>query len=784
MESDAASASSTFRPPPTFKPDAQRGGVLGESALIMGGHNVQSDNEQPEEAAFSSRRKSFTSLVKRKSKGTVSPEELNSVRDYVMNEVTNSKQDLLVQLSNAVSNLQADVDTLGDSLSKHKAATAEALKGAAAESQRFTLECSTHLQNDLNKVRYSIERRMHAGFEATEQQFKEMSAMELLAHDRLEQIVNIVQAKLSATMAVRWASSVALMDQHRREVTDLVEELRESARLDLETTRSKLFLDVESLRELHRNTTVRHDKAIGDNYASLQDRLDTTVGLNDKFMAAMSRKSTAMEDSLKTAVEALKNDSERRIHSIEVESHRLFKVVSEVENLPTRRVEWQIKAASVRLQTTGEKSWLSPKFEAAGAHNLQLELRMLPEDSSDTAGVDGDGQGSTGDCAVVLWSDEGGLRLVCKLFIGSMSAQLHHTFDGSTPLSTGRMNCFMKDQIQKQEDTLCVGIEILEAVREVRNLPRPPSADRQRQRTGELVEGPLISHRHLNHRTMELVQEQVDLMRSRMVRRIEWRLEQASSLRRLFVEGECACSTPFEAAGMSGMQLVFYPSGYTGVKENYCSLFLHCPGGTALRCWLWAGKQKREARLSFENAGFLGRTNFCRYDSCVEADDSVLLVLEIEEAQQDTTESMWHQPGSRRCPSSDSHAKYSRPPSAFISGNSVSLSLTGRDSEPRSTPPPANSVDRVDSTLKFRKTPGKIALEDVKQLPSIWTARPQINVSEALEGFHQLSDLRGVMKKPPSARGPPSRQGTKEREGTHTSTATPPVAPRYTMYAA
>lgn len=813
MESEAGLGSVTYRAAPVFKPDAQRGAVVGETALIMGGHAAHSDDDAGQEEILLNRRRSFSALVRRKSKAPVSSEELTSVREYVMHEVALSKQDILAKLSNATTMLQGEVDTLRDSVASQMAAAEAARKATADEAQRFTVECSTQLQNELHMVRYSIEERMQRGFEATEQHLHEMRAHELLAHDRLEQIINIVQAKLAATTAVRWASSVALLDQHRREVHRWVEELRESTDAKFEAALSKAAGDATELRALQRDGDEQQREALKSQHADLKARIDQTAGLIEGFATTMERKRVATEDGLRTTVDSFKADAERRIQAIEVEARRLFKVVSEVENIPTRRVEWHIKAASVRLALNGERSWLSPKFEAAGAHGLQLELRTLPETTPEGEGAAGTPEGDAqvqGDCAVQLHAADSGLRLVCKLFVGTASVQLQHTFDGNTPCSTRRMNCLLKDQINPEDDTLQVGIEILEAVRAVRNVQRPPSAGTRSQvRTGELLEGPLICHRHLNHRTLELVQDQVDLMRSRMVRRIEWRLEQASSLRRLFAEGECACSAPFEAAGMSGMQLIFYPSGYTGVREGYCSFFLHCGGGTSLRCWLWAGKQKREARVSFEHAGLLGRTNFCRYENCIDhADDTILLVLEIEEAQQDTTESMWHAPScaatataaaaaSRRSPSLDGHTRPSRPPSSILSVSPAAFGATsggtggtgGRETDARATPPPAPIVDRIDSSMKLRRTPGKIALEDVKQLPSIWTTRPQANVSEALEGYYNFSDVRNVMKKPPlSARPSSTRPSTREGGGlggaaAATQALAQPVAPRYMMYA-
>merc|ERR1712194_106475 len=115
------------------------------------------------------------------------------------------------------------------------------------------------------------------------------------------------------------------------------------------------------------------------------------------------------------------------------------------------------------------------------------------------------------------------------------------------------------------------------------------------------------------------------------------------------------------------------------------------------KCWLSVGKQRREARSSSDQQGFLGRTNFCRYDLGMDAtDDTILLALEIEEAQRNAKETLLHQP----------------------------VVPTG---------------------------PGKV-LEDVKQLPSLWTKKPLGNVDVALSGFHSFNALN-VIKKPGNWRG-------------------------------
>jgi len=348
---------------------------------------------------------------------------------------------------------------------------------------------------------------------------------------------------------------------------------------------------------------------------------------------------------------------------------------------------------------------------------LQLGLRFLGAAEEHAEG--GLELLSPSDCTLSLWANRG-LYLICRVYVGDSFVQIEHTFDGETPCETRRL-CALRDQIQ--DDSVRVGIEILEAVREVERLPRPISATTAREHTtvGDewpMPEGSLVCHRYLNHRMLDLVQGQVRKMQSRMVRRIEWRIEQASMLTRAFPEGQCICSTCFEAAGVEGLQLVFYPSGYNGAKEGFCSFFLRCPAGVALKCWLVVGKQRREAKLAFERSSFLGRTNFCRLDGNVEADDTALLVLEIEEARQAMTEILTHQP-----------------PNAGGSLAAEASVMTAHDSISSSPPP-------IESSMKLERVPGQSTLTEVRQLPSIWTPKPVDNIAEALEGFHSFYDLK------------------------------------------
>jgi len=791
--------------------DAQRGGVYGNTALLLGGH-AEDPDDNLNVGILRQRRKSFSALVTRKQKPNIQAEDLTSVREYLMSALLSTKQELLAKISHTTTYLESELTDYKDKMARDAVEQLEMRARDNAMQQQFTTECAQRLAHDLSATRYTIEDRLHRSFELTKINMQEMQHHNNMAQDGLQQLIDRVRAEHVASQSVRWTTTMALLNSQRKSCDDALENQRTELKAEDEAHSKRAAENLADAVEKQRQRDAQQDGCLIENHNDLKRCLAESDSNFGQYASSSDGNMDGLKKDVNDQVAAIRSDADQRLKTMEIESQRLFTVVSEVENIPTRRVEWVIKDAS-RLSLDNGKNWLSPKFEAAGAHSLQLEFRTVVDgkrasDSPPLGEEDPSGR-SFGDCGVYLWAADSGLRLVCKLYVGRASATYTHTFDGGAPCGATRFGCFFRDQIG-QDDTLKVGIEILEAVREVENLPRPQSpGGSSRKRNGEVLDGPVMSHRYLNHRTLELVQNQVDLMRSRMVRRIEWRLQQASMLPRCFPEGESLCSTTFEAAGVGEMQLVFYPSGYAGVKEGYCSFFLHCPAGSSLRCWLVAGKQRREAKLEFEQAGFFGRTNFCRYENCIDsADDSILLVLEIDEAQQHLTESMWHQPVAQQ-PATKQLQQLQQPEATGqvgqVSTDVKALQNPGRPRTgnrgasgpgrpPRGDPPrPGQGTppqdddcvelpDKIDSSVKLTRAPGKIALEDVKQLPSIWTSRPQGNITEALEGFHNFENLAHV-KKPMSARGK-SRQFNDRIAAAANGVMAEKVAPRFLMYAA
>merc|ERR1740121_2580294 len=80
------------------------------------------------------------------------------------------------------------------------------------------------------------------------------------------------------------------------------------------------------------------------------------------------------EDNHST-IDSMRHEMRTRLGWLDEQAQHLRGLVAEVENIPTRRVEWNIPEASAVLTGLPQNPYRSPDFEAAGAHGLHLELR-------------------------------------------------------------------------------------------------------------------------------------------------------------------------------------------------------------------------------------------------------------------------------------------------------------------------------------------------------------------------------------------------------------------------
>lgn len=656
--------------------------------------------------------------------------------------------------------LVSELGKLSKTVSSNAETTKEAMKRVAKDSKAYSEMCANNVKEELLPLFPPIDDRIKAAQQNVEAQLqtvdselKNLFADELMAlTTQFDKELSSVRAELMAG-SEQWAREAAeALVAQRRELDAAIEKVRKEAAAKLEEVkgaaekRSEAIVVKQSKVDELQNE--RNERAQGEIWLKL-DRLDDLL---KEARAAAKEHTEDVDIATKAAISDLRTDAEKRFADLDEQTEKLHDAVSEVENIPTRRVDWVIKDVSRRLRPpTPSKaclhtSWFSPKFDMAGAHGLQLELQLFR--ASDPP-VEGE---AAGDCAAYLWACKG-MNLVYKLYIGTKSAQLERVFNGRVPYGTKRL-CFLKDQINREEDSLRVSIEILEAVREVEHVIKAPALPAGGEVDGEIderskpLEGKVVFRRHLNNRLLEQVKSQVESMKSRMVRRVEWRLEQASMLRRCFPPGESICSVAFAAAGVDNLQLLFYPCGYGGATDGFCSFFLYAPAGATLKYTLYAGSQRRDATHFFEDPGAFGRTNFCRFESIVEEDtDTILLALEIDEAHQDVVSKVAHpvvQAGDRRTQGQIDAAV----PAA------------------------------VESVVKLHKAPGKAStasLEDKRVLPSLWTAKLLGDRKGALDDVHSFEELREPARKLHSSGGKRTQPSSPEGSMTLVASKSSPL---------
>jgi len=618
--------------------------------------------------------------------------------------------------------LRAQLQQVADSVTQNAATSKQASDRVAADSKSFTESNIGSLRKQLSQLLKDSEDKTVRSMSTLDEKIRKVDsdvrtalAEELGALcEQLDQQMQQQREELEG-QTQKWAREAAEeVVKQRKEVDASIEAARGEAKAHVQDSYERTKKETEerfgTFKKSIEEAAERSQRAEGEVYLKLGQLEDE---LKELQVASQAHTDNAKKGTM-AQISKLREDAEARFDSMEQETTKLRDAVAEVENLSTRRVDWVIKNVSRFLRPTspGTKaslhtSWFSPKFNMAGAHGLQLEFQLYrPSDPP----VDGEG---AGDCAVFLWACKG-TSMVYKLFIGKKAATLEKVFNGRVPYGTKRL-CFMKDQINREDDTLRISVEVLETVREIEHpvKPPPPPTDIDELETAvQPLEGMVVFRRHVNNRLIDQVKREVEIMRSRMVRRIEWRVEQASLLRRCFPPGESMCSASFNAAGIEGMQLMFYPCGYSGASEGMCSVYLFAPAGTTLKCALYAGSQRRDASHFFQEQGAFGRTNFCRFDSAVDTEeDTITLALDVEEAHQDVQATVAHpvvQPGDRRS-------------QAQLDGD---------------------LPDKVESVVKLKRVPGKVAtgMQDRRVLPNMWQAK-SLSGDTLPEGFHSFDEL-------------------------------------------
>lgn len=670
---------------------------------------------------------------------------------------------------------RAEIQRMDQKTDTNASSTSNALTAARSEAKEYTEECITQLNTQILSNFPPLEATVAGNHEDALKKLDDCDTkLQQLIVDELSALAAQFDEELQGLKAEltnnleNWGreTAEAMVDQ-RRQLDESIENLRTECMDDRTRIREETKLGFEQSEQRQHERDEAQDSVREEERREIYNQFDKV----DDLIREKERAAAEHADQVATTAESnrasLAEQNHNRLVRLNGEARQLREGLREVENVTTRRVEWVVKKASEVIRAPPEgwsaednfKSFYSPKFNGAGAWGMQFELQLFgPPQRKE--GEEPEPVTGTGNLGVCLWACKG-TRIAFKLYIGERGVPLEKKFNGRAPASSGRL-CWLRDQINKEDDTLRVGVEFLEAMREVEythRMPPPPlpltgrSPDdidsvmkaidalegEEEPELDHTVDGSLCFMRYLNNRVIDQVQQQVSGMESRMVRRIQWQVQHASKLRQYFSWGQAICSPCFGAAGVDKMQLALYPSGYgTAVTDGFCSLFLYAPAGCTMHCFLSVAKQVREIQHTWEQAGAYGRTNFCMFDHVIDlVDDTILVTLEIEDAQQDVCTAWAHQEAATR--KSESHQ------AGGISDKDLS-SITKLTKNAGKAPngKPNGRQGKMDTVL---------------DLPSFWTPKALVQEGQESadipEGFHSFDEVlnRRPMKTRPDSSG-------------------------------
>lgn len=567
------------------------------------------------------------------------------------------------------SKAQQTVDDLTEEVRRNKAEAEAASARVSQDAKDYADTVSGNLRAEVEKSLAALRQTLDDNVKELEGTIEQvdLSVRSSLAEEleglceKLDQEMTNLKQELIDIIEQRRTELLGTMADQKSELLQTIEQRKTEAQSNLDGVNAELTSFINRTREEQNEANARMENQ------EHSDKLELTGLINQlkqDLQDAEARLALGTRDSTSEVSSDLQKFAEatnKHLADIDQLGEFLRLGLIDASEVTCRRVEWVIRDAaalrpsqsealsfddeaellegssqdvlqlsqetSVPLRGTRRVSYFSPKFSASGFRDFQLELRA-------TCSQDG----GLGSGALYLWIPKG-LQLNFRLFIAGRWTSFEKT-GSDAPCGTQRVGS-LAEHIGP-DGCLRVGVEFLEVIVEMPHAIED-AGGMQLGPTGSSVPtlpGTLVCHRHVNNRVLTQVRKEVDHVRSRLVRRVEWQLEHASLLSRRFAAREPLCSPVFDAAGLERLQLVFYPCGYAGAMESFCSVFLYAQAGTFIHFWLCAGQIRRESKHTFEEAGAFGRTNFCRFDSCIDdKTDTVLVALEIEEAIQDLTSS-------------------------------------------------------------------------------------------------------------------------------------------------
>mmetsp|Transcript_21792 Transcript_21792/g.40557 ORF Transcript_21792/g.40557 Transcript_21792/m.40557 type:complete len:691 (-) Transcript_21792:78-2150(-) len=599
--------------------------------------------------------------------------------------------DLKSKVASLPQTFQKQLESVRGALEGQLRSETERLTALIEQRSKQTVEQLAPLEQrqaaKLEEVRLALSK----GFEAS------LSRVQSVADERESRTKKELEAPL-ASLAAKISkeheeSQAAVQASHQKlhdEVTSLQEKMEtqvgEAEARVTASAQEKFLRQHEETEQIVKSLEPRFVDLKND-FHELESRIERTKESSKKANLDLA---AALEDEqrkLSTQLRGELNDSAQEVRAAcaateaacEAKINSQVEVVQAVDykigNIHTRAVTWQLRGFRKRLYELlqeEERVVQSPGFHLCGQPEMVMDLiaapTMLERPDEPVPPLP-----TSGSCSIRLWATPG-LHLVFRLTLGDITQRYEHTFEaGELTDSVGRAsysihNFCQLDQVwvmreKDQHNTFAIKLELLElrfsesigigatvyyddvrAELEAAAILRDPGVEVEVK--GDKVgkpENEMTLTRLLTSDVIlqDRVQGQLQSLRNRTVRRVEWRLEGCSRILDICRAGEAIDSPVFSAAGLDRMQMHFYPRGVevgpgAPGHSQACALYISGPSRTSVRGMMWVGSHSRQFEQRFQRRGDKGgRNRFCSLEHQLDCEDSVVVAVEVLEVEVD-----------------------------------------------------------------------------------------------------------------------------------------------------
>lgn len=350
-------------------------------------------------------------------------EDVSNLEASLREEMNQSKD----TFTSAMDEIAKDVAELVAAIEKIEEGSQDRMEEQFNSCRNHTKSCCDDVHQELLTIQGHYENHLSGDLDALRQ------AVDELRDNALPSLGARMDADLKASSAEIYAAA-AVQELKTTTVLQEQDRLREACEADCRLECGGIRGDYDKLlgavdrseaRILERDAF--HQASLIEAEARMTVRMEQCVKALEELAMKCDELNLDTRSETQSRVKELQSDFDGRVGAVEVKMSSFDIAVAEAASGSTRRIEWLIKGATRALLPDGSsatpdvKRWLSPKFEAAGALDMQLELQVIASG----------GPSATCDVWLSLWGPSG-LSLVFKLFAGDSNVQLKHSFDGSS----------------------------------------------------------------------------------------------------------------------------------------------------------------------------------------------------------------------------------------------------------------------------------------------------------------------------------------------------------------